>query len=399
LEVVVITPEKIDEWIHEIEDRPSSALMIVRYIASRLSHLAQRNEDLLAENIQLRTEKKIEEYETRVSNLEYQLDLLKRQLGGEAAETSSARLATETLSILIYNAAGEVLRVEINAAERTSREVVAGFARLGTDHPEEVPSRLTPRLLATPTHEELLFLFDSGRTQTMPVSAIPVCTGELDWKQAFLEEPRGGEDLAAIVPIGRMSLSDCCVQSSRRGCMKKMMRTAFESYVSKNFVGAGVKLATDRTCDLTLCAKDDRMVLVSKDGALLTMETSRLSYTIEDLIRMSTTDHIVGSIALGQKKSIVCLTNTGKCIHREVGWLEPAPNGAVKTRGQALFSEERRKTGVYLVGAGAVDELDWGVVLDNRGALTIFQMSDLFASGSTLSKADPAVRLLSFVAF
>ena len=98
--------------------------------------------------------------------------------------------------------------------------------------------------------EELLFVFDTGRTESLPVTALPVADPErLNWKQAYLVEPHGGEELSAVLPIARMTLADCCVQVSRRGCAKKMMKNAFESHVAKSFIGSGVKGKPDKTCN------------------------------------------------------------------------------------------------------------------------------------------------------
>lgn len=394
----MISSQKIDEWIREIEERPSSALIIVRYIANRLSDLTARNEELLAENIQLRTGKKIEEYETRIANLEYQLEMLKRQLGGDLSALSVATPAVETVSLLIFNAQGEVLRVELDPDGLASRKPVAHLAEVlsTTAGPEPVTRVLTPHLLVTGSHEELLFLFDSGRIETVPCTKLPVSTGDqpLQWKLAYLAEPRGAEELVAIVPIGRMSLADSIVQSSRRGFVKRMMRTAFEGHVSKFFVGTGVKLQADRTCGLTLCAKDDRFVMSSREGSAIALETGRMSYAIDESIRLSTTDHINACFALGSKKSLAFVTQTGKVIHREASWLEPAASG--KSRGQAVFSEERRKSGVRLVGAAAVDEGDWCATLDSAGALAVHAISDVLGAG-----AIPVVdgEILAFAAF
>ena len=226
----MITREKMDEWIREIDERPTSALEIVRYIAARLSHLSQRNEELLAENIQLRSQQKVEEYEARIASLEYQLDLLKRQLGGEGDQAAPA---AETLSLLVYNALGMVLRIEL-IPERLAPGFVAGrLAALAPETGEEAKAPAEPRLLLAGSNEELLFLFNTGRTLAIPVASIPPCAaGEevvpLGWSSAFREEPRGAEELVAIAPIGRISLSHSAVQVSRRGLVKKMMRPAFE---------------------------------------------------------------------------------------------------------------------------------------------------------------------------
>jgi DNA gyrase/topoisomerase IV subunit A len=383
----VITPQKIDEWIREIEERPSSGLIIIRYIANRLSDLTKRNEELLAENIQLRTGKKTEEYEARIANLEYQLDLLKRQLGGELADLSAGAPPAETLSVFVYTATGEVLRLELDPAGRESRQLLAKIPAPPPPEGDAPVHVYEPRLLCTGSHEELLFLFDSGRIVTAAASSIP--SGVLDWKRAYLQEPRGAEELVAIVPIGRMSLADSIVQSSRRGCVKKMMRTAFEGHVSKGFAGTGVKLATDRTCGLTLCAKDDRFAIASLEGWLLTLETGRISYAIEESLRLSTTDHIVSSFAVGSRKTVIFVTENGKVIQREVGWMEAA--ASQKSRGQAVFSEERRKAGIRLVAAAAVDASDWCAALDTSGTLCLYAASDLLGAGSLTTSEGASV--------
>src|SRR5512141_850164 len=109
---------KIDEWMKEAEARPETAVMIVRLVAKRLSELTQRNEELLAENIALQNGTRVEEYQKRIAHLEYQLDLLKRRFG--ANEVALAELPTKhdeasTLSLLVYNNYGRILRMEINS--------------------------------------------------------------------------------------------------------------------------------------------------------------------------------------------------------------------------------------------------------------------------------------------
>ncbi len=82
----MIIPKKIEEWIKEVEERPTSASIILQYISNRLRDLTDRNEELLAENIALVSGKRVEEYEQRIAHLEYQLELLKRQLGGDLGQ-------------------------------------------------------------------------------------------------------------------------------------------------------------------------------------------------------------------------------------------------------------------------------------------------------------------------
>jgi len=337
----LINPEKIEEWIREVEERPASSSNIIRFVANRLRDLAQRYEELLAEVVQLRSGQKVEEYEARIASLQYQLDLLRRQVSGELLEEALAETAPETTSIFIYSPQGQVLRVELNADLEAVRNapdpssastIVARFSSALQAGEENSQHGLPPRLVWTGSQEELLFLFDSGRTVTMPASSIPACTGPLDWQQAFIEEPRGAEELAAIVPIGRMSLADSIVQASRRGFVKKMLRGAFVTFVAKNFVGPGVVQPKDRTCGLTLCAENDRLVMVSKEGFSLTKETGSLSYRVEDTLQLGLSDHIVDSFAVGKKPWVVFVTQSGKVINRDSDWLKAA--SSAKSRDQ-----------------------------------------------------------------
>jgi hypothetical protein len=98
----------------------------------------------------------------------------------------------------------------------------------------------------------------------------------------------------------------------------------------------------------------------------------------------------------GQKPSILFITQNGKAVHRDIGWLDPA--SSFKTKGQPLLSKERREAGIRIVGAAPVDDTDWGVFLHNDGKLTACKLDDLLAAGSVLS-GDPSVSILSFSTF
>ncbi len=116
----MISPDKIDEWIHEVEQRPASAELIIRYIANRLSELVRRDEELAAQNIELLSGRKVEQYENRIASLEYQLELLKRQLGGEVilpTEMPNPTPIHETVNVLLFHPQGRVLRLEIEPGE------------------------------------------------------------------------------------------------------------------------------------------------------------------------------------------------------------------------------------------------------------------------------------------
>ena len=72
--------------------------------------------------------------------------------------------------------------------------------------------------------EELLLVFDTGRTISLPAASLTAQPGPLDWEAADLQEPIGSEALVAILPIARMALYDFCVQTSRRGFAKRLPR-------------------------------------------------------------------------------------------------------------------------------------------------------------------------------
>jgi DNA gyrase/topoisomerase IV subunit A len=374
----MIKPEKIDEWIKEVEERPASAPNIIRYIAQRLSDLTERNEVLLNENIALRLEKKVEEYESRITNLEYQLEILKRQVGsGTIPENVQAPtvVVPRTASLILYNGLGQVLRVEIDPLELASASLVGRFSGVVS------AEGLLPRLLAVSTQEELLFIFDSGRAVTAPVSAIPSSDqGRLDWEKSFLQEPRGSEELATILPIAKMTLAELCIQTSRRGFVKKLGGSFFESCVSNSYVGTGTKQKQDKTCSLVLCGKSDLFVMISKEGRAFTMEANKLPITIEPVFQIGATDHIVTTFTVANKPNLMLITNSGKAVFRETQWLEQV--NTFRTQGQPVFSKARRDLGTWIVGAGIVEEDEWGAALTSEGNLTFHKVRDLYENGS-----------------
>ena len=51
----MFTPEKIEEWIREVQERPTSAPLIIQFLADRLRDLDDWNQKLRAENLELRS--------------------------------------------------------------------------------------------------------------------------------------------------------------------------------------------------------------------------------------------------------------------------------------------------------------------------------------------------------
>lgn len=386
----MIKADQIDEWLKEVEERPSSAPLIIRYISNRLRDLTSRNEELLKENIALRSEKRVEEYEARIAQLEYQLEMLKRQVGS-LGEITMPIEAASTLSLILYKRQGQVLRIEVE------RESVKHGEQMAQAELDDNQPGLAPRLLVTSPLEELLFVFDSGRTVSMPAGELPTCApNEVDWKTSRLIEPRGGEELVVVLPIGKMALYDYCVQSSRRGCARKLMRSSFESHVAKGFIGAGVKQKPDRTGGLVLCGKDDVFVMASREGYLVRQEVNGLPFTAEVMLRLSPTDHITSSFVFGGKPSLVAVTQNGKVLVREVSWLEQPVSA--KTRGQPIFSQSRRDAGVRLAGAAAVDQGDWGAALLIDGQMIAYDVTEAMAAGALVGDYQDN-SILEFVPF
>ncbi len=367
----MINQEKIEEWIREVEERPTSAGGMVRSIANRLNELSKWNEELLNDNIELRSGNRVEEYERRISSLEYQVELMRRQLGGEVI-TELPTPKAETLNIILFSPKGWVLRTEF-PVEGAQPGQVARFASTAWD--------FTPGLVVVNDSEELLFLFDSGRTLAQPVSQLPLTPAdELDWEKGVFQDPRGGEELAAVIPIGRLALYDHCIQVSRRGCVKNSLRTAFHTYLDKGYIGAGVKSNLDRTCGLAFCAKNGHIALASQEGAVVCFEAGFVPFHIDEAIRLSVTDTIITSFSPTGKDWLLFITNNGKAVQRESAWL--TPTSSLRSRGQAVIPSSRKEAGVRLAAAGAVDESDWAAALDGQGGVHLARVKDLFNTGS-----------------
>jgi DNA gyrase/topoisomerase IV subunit A len=402
MEASVITPEKIDEWIREAEERSSSSSLIIRFIGNRLIDLTKWNEELQAENLALRTEKKVEEYESRIATLEYQIDLLKRQLGGEIQFQDQnlqfsppEYIGEKSINLILYNPLGQVMRFGKLITDLESGGCIGQI--IG-----DVSSAASPiRMLAVHESEELLFAFDSGRTVTMPVTNIPLASYDtLDWQQSYFQPPLGTEELAFIRPIARMALYDACIQVSRKGCVKKIKEALFESYLLKSYIGTGIRSSPDKTCELVLAMDKSLLLLVSKEGFIVCIEMDPLPTTIEEVVRLNITDHIITAFTapMGNTPtlSLLFVTQNGKVIQRQLDWLDVA--GSYKTRGQSVFSQERRDAGIRLAGAVMANEEDWGIILQSDGKLICHQVRDLIRTG-TLLRGEPDITILGFTTF
>jgi hypothetical protein len=367
---------KIDEWIKEAETRPESASLIVKLIAKRLRELTGRNEELLAENIALHNGTRVEEYQKHIAHLEYQLELLKRRFGtadSSLVEPAAISIDTSTPSLLVYNAQGRVLRIEINP------DVQA----LGRITDEMINDSEQPRLLAVRSNEEVLLLFTSGRVSTHALSSIPTVDsgGAWSWEQAALpDEPRAGELLACITPLSRLPLSDFFLQVSRRGCVKKTMTSVAQSILANHYLGKGALQKSDQPFDVTLCRKKDLFAFVTFEGHLIGLDVDGLSYSAEERIRISASDYVIASFPPHPDESMLFITQAGKVIHREGDSLELSKSPLAK--GQALISASRLEQGIRFVGAASVRDEDQIAVLDATGSLNVHLVEAMTGAGS-----------------
>ena len=367
---------KIDEWMKEAETRPESAVTIVKLIARRLRELTERNEELLTENIALQNGTRVEEYQKRIAHLEYQLDLLKRRFGADEsllAELPVNAAETSTLSLLVYNTYGRVLRIELDPEVQS----------LGRLVDEALSTSEQPRLLAIPSNEEVLLLFTSGRVSTCAVGDIPCVEtgGAWTWEGAALpDEPRAGEFLACMMPLSRLPLSDFFLQVSRRGCVKKTMTSMAQSILGNRYLGKGALQKLDQPFDVLLCLKKDILGFVTLEGHLLGLDVDALSYSAEDRIRLTASDYVIASFVTRPEESMLFVTQTGKVIHRDSESLELSKSPLAK--GQALISPSRLEQGVRFIGAASVREGDRIVALDATGSLSVRSAEALTGAGS-----------------
>ena len=378
----MITPGKIDEWLREVEERPESAALIIRYIANRLKDLSERNEALQNENIALVTEKKVEQYQERINRLEYQLELLKRQVNqGDVIQTGDRR------SLLVFSKLGGIVRRQI--------DTLSDFApgQVLTTLQDAAPTEEQVRLRVVGDVDELLVLFNSGRTERMAVEDVPLSSGSaIAWRTAQQIERRGSETLANILPIGRMALSEYAVQVSRKGYLKKVTAKYFQSYVTKDNIGTGIKAPNDETFGVVLCNARETLVLVSREGELLALNTEHAPVAIQEIFKLGATDHIVSAFILGREREIALMCCDGTVYRYAPSWLgEQAPEQPIK---RALFSKLKRAEGIRVAAVGAAAKTDWGLALAGDGRIVSFPLEKVTSSGIKapgVSKTDKVV--------
>jgi DNA gyrase/topoisomerase IV subunit A len=375
--------DKIDEWIKEVETRPSSALMILKLIAGRMRDLTERNEELMAENIVLQNGTRVQEYEKRITHLEYQLALLKKRFGadGELLEGAAGQEQPEPqkFNLLAYNAQGRIMRFRLPAGTELQ---VPGAITGETSAEGELP-----RLLTVPEGEDVLLFFTSGRVSTFDVADLPL-SDEAErihlWKDAALpDEPRAGELLACLVPLSRLPTADYFLQVSRRGSVKKTLRSMSETILANHYLGRGTLQKADQAFDTHLCQKKDFLVMVSAQGRVLLLDVDELSYASEERMRLEATDYIVASMIMPAGQALLCLTQAGKVIERARDTLDVSKSS--QSRGQSLIPPTRLEQGTRFIGALGFDQSTRLIALDSTGKLSVYAAAALSAAGAIKS--------------
>ena len=391
----MFTPDKIEEWIQEVRERPTSAELIIQFIANRLHDLAEWNEKLRAENIELRSGARVEEYERQIAHLAYQLELLKRQIDGEINLETLAEITPkkipESLNLVVYGPLGRILRVKFDTSDLLEGHTVCQLRGIQATEPEP------PRTMIAASTEELMLIFTSGRIATLPVAALPLAEahgGEIDWEVASIpEEPNIGETLAGLAPVSKMALADFYTQPSRRGYIKKIRKALAPTILDNKYIGTGVKVPADQTLSLTMNNEGERFVLVSYEGYIQYIAEDMLPYAIVEAMHLGKSDHLVAAFSAEAGKSIIVMTQIGKVIHRTEESLEATTD--LRRKGQMLFSTARRQAGVRVIGAGSVDQDDWGLALHKDGRISLHAVSELVGKGSIPADSE----LIDFITF
>jgi DNA gyrase/topoisomerase IV subunit A len=383
---IMIDPGDVEDWVHEIEERPQSAAGIIRAIAARLVELEKWNSELLKDNITLRDGSRVNDYEGRIAALENQLEMLKRQPGPALA---SKLLPGEGLNLVLFHPRGQVVRLPFDLGGLSSGAEIARFSTA-------LDPQLAPGMFFAGSKDELLFVYDSGRTVQIQNDQIRAVDGPLDWGKAQRVSPRPGEEMVAVQTITRLALFEYCAQISRRACAKLMPKSGFQSALARGSIGAGVKRRPDKTAGLVLCARDDFIVAASYEGYLLRIQAGLLPYTVDEILQLGVGDHLVSVFNTAGKSEMLIMTNTGKAVRRDFNDLEEA--ASYRSHGKAAFSAARRESGVRIAGAAGVSESDWGAVLRADGSLCLYRMDDLFASGA-VETGEGSNPVLSFCVF
>lgn len=375
----MITQSRIDAWVRQVESMPGLAPVIIRQITSRLLELDAMNERLRAENMSLSSGARVREFEKKIAELEFQLELMKRQVGSGGAAPEP-----EAINLLLYNDRGQLVRFEAGQA-LLAKDAGQPFARVA-GAPDAASRNFG--LIAVRPSDELLFVFSSGRVANVPVDDIFLSEpGSLTWEGAALQEPRSMEELCAVLPITRMTFYDQCVQVSRFGYVKKISNSYLKTFISNNNIGKGTKFDFDRILGLVLCSNDDLFVTASKNGSINSQSTAGLPVSLEELVRFKVNDYMVAALVLVGEQLLVALTQDGLFLSQKASWLQPAKPGDRRTR---TLAAQKKDAALTLAGAAAAGPEDWAVGFRADGALLAVKAGAISGAGLMVSGTEDA---------
>jgi hypothetical protein len=220
---------------------------------------------------------------------------------------------------------------------------------------------------------------------TRSLDAIPSLMpgGTWHWDQAALpDEPHAGELLVCLMPLARLPVSEFILQASRRGFVKKTLRSISEKVLADHYLGRAAAQKSDQPFDVCLADKKTHYVLVTFEGRLVGLEVNDLSYAAEEHIRLGSLDHLIAAFTLASDENILCLTQNGKIVLREAAGLELTKSATA--RGQALISQARLDQGTRFIGAVPYKLTDRLVVLDGQGRLNLYPAADVAGAGAIL---------------
>ncbi len=158
------------------------------------------------------------------------------------------------------------------------------------------------------------------------------------------------------------------------------MTSMAQSILGNHYIGKGALQKSDQPFDLQLSHKKDRAAFVTYEGKVIAFDVDDLSYATDEHIKLSATDYVIASFTTAADTTLLCITQTGKAIHRESKSIESSKSSTAK--GQALIPPARLEQGVRFMGAAAVRNNDQIVVLDAAGRLRILEAGSITGAGS-----------------
>ena len=367
----MINQADVGEWIREVTERPESAPLIIQEVARRLVELEKLNEKLRTENLALSTKHRIQQYQDRIAELEYQLEIMGKHLVDGAGVPESPHL-------LVYNPQAQLLKLALPATDMASGAILGRFSTGSGAETEGLGLR------AVYPQDELLLLFASGRTATLPAADIPLGQEkDLNWAAARDHNLPQGDVLIDIRPISKMSIFAYAIQTSRLGYARRIAVKFLQRYITQNNIGQGTtgSAAVDRPAELTFCQPDDLLVVVSRQGYVLSVTGEAVPVVADRALKLDPDDTVVTAFNMGRAPSLVAVSQEGRAMRYPATWLKPAEK--LGGRGQSLWSKSKREAGIRLVGAGAAGDDDWGVGLKANGHLIAVKINEIPPSNAS----------------